>query len=237
MQVKEYRLKIKEIIDETPAVKTFRAEIPNGAGINFNSGQFFMVSMEDDKKLKRAYSISSSPAEKGHLDITLDKVGVFSTKLFNAKQGDELVFTGPYGKFFFTEDMKNNLVLIGGGTGIAPLMSIIRQCNDKKLGNKIKLLYSVRLPEYIIFKDDLEKIRDENPNFDYIVTVTRLPDEDAGWNGKTGRIAEALLRENIEDIEGSLYFLCGPNEFVKEIISMLEKLGAKKEQIKTDVWG
>lgn len=237
MEIKGYKLKIKDIIDETPRVKIFRCEIPNDVEINFYGGQFFMVSIEgDEENLKRAYSITSSPSEKGYIEIGLDKVGKFSTKLFGTKTGDVLIFKGPYGKFYFTEDMKNNLVFLGGGVGITPLMSIIRYCNDEKLSNKIKLLYSVKIPQNILYKDELEKIKNENNNFDYIVTITK-PEPGHNWQGRTGRIDVELLKENIKDVSNSLYFICGPNEFVKAKIEMLEKLGATKEQIKTDIWG
>jgi len=237
-QIYEYILKISEIIQETPLVKVFRIELPKDTEINFYPGQFFMVSFVNDPEIKtsRAYSIASSPLNKGYLEIALDKVGPFTTKLFAMKEGDFLKFKGPYGKFYFSEEMKNNLVLIAGGTGITPLMGIIRYCNDKKSSNKIKFIYSVRTPHDIIYKDELEKIKKSNLDFDYIVTVTR-PNSEHDWKGRIGRINEDLLKQNIKDIEGSLCFLCGPKEFVHSIVEVLESLGAKKEQIKTDVWG
>lgn len=236
-QVNEYILKILKIIDETPSVKVFRVKAPEDVNIDFYPGQFFMVSFVDDQEIKtsRAYSIASSPLNKDYLEIGLDKVGPFTTKLFAMKEGDLLKFKGPYGKFYFNEEMKNDLVLIAGGTGITPLMGIIRYCNDKKLSNKIKFIYSVRTQQDIIYKKELEEIKILNKNFDYIVTITRA--EDANWNGRNGRIDAGLLKGNISDIEGCLCCLCGPKEFVHSIIEMLENLGVKKEQIKTDIWG
>lgn len=237
MSIQEHRLKIKEIIDETPQVKTFRCETPNSNKINFYPGQFFMVSIKgDEENLKRAYSIASSPLEKSYVDIGLNKVGIFSTKLFSTLPGDILIFKGPYGKFYFTDDMKNDLLLIAGGVGITPLISIIRYCTDKKLGNKIKLLYSVRTPEEIIYKNEFEKIKNENENFDYIVTITR-PKPEHDWHGMTGHLNEDILKRNINSVNEHIYFICGSNDFAKAMITILEKLGAKKEQIKTDIWG
>tara|TARA_Y100000310_G_scaffold246052_1_gene251170 strand:+ start:10062 stop:10766 length:705 start_codon:yes stop_codon:yes gene_type:complete len=231
-QPQEYELKIIEIIDEAQEVKTFRVENKN---IPFYPGQFFMVRF-DDPKFQRAYSIASSPEQEGYIDITMNLVGEFTKKLWETKVGDSLVFKGPYGKFYFSEDMKNNLVLISGGLGISPLMSIIRYCNDKKLQNKINMIYSVKTPKDIVYDEEIKKIKEENSNFNYTVTVTR-PSEEHNWDGRTGRIDIDLLKENINDVENSLYYLCGPLEFVKSSIAMLETLGAKKEQIKTDIWG
>ena len=236
-QIQEHILKISRIIDETPSVKAFRVDLPEGADIDFCPGQFFMVSFVDDAEIKttRAYSIASSPLNNNYLEIALNRVGPFTTKLFSMKEGDLLKFKGPYGKVYFNEEIKNNIVLIAGGTGITPLIGIIRYCTDKNLSNKIKLIYSVKTPQDIIYKDDLEKIKNKNKNFDYVATVTR--DGDSGWKGAKGRINLNLLKENIEDVNGSICFLCGSKEFVHSIIEMLESLGVKKEQIKTDIWG
>ena len=237
-KIEEHTLKILKIVDESPSVKVFRVSLPTDAGIEFYAGQFFMVSFVEDSKIKdsRAYSIASSPMNKEYLEIALNRVGPFTIKLFQMAEGNLLKFKGPYGKFYFNEDLKNSLVLIGAGTGITPLMSLIRYCNDKKLINKVKFLYSVKTPSDIIYKNDLNKIKITNKNFDYAVTITRA-EESHNWHGRKGRIDLEFLRENIDDIEGSVYYLCGSKEFVNSIIEMLESLGANKANIKTDIWG
>ena len=234
--IQEHKLKIIKIIDEAPNVKTFRVQIPAGTAINFYPTQFFMVRFPDNPKLQRAYSISSSPTQKNYLDITVNLAGEFTTRLFKSKVNDYLIFKGPFGKFHFTVNMKNDLVLISGGCGIAPLMSLTRYCNEKKLQNKINLIYSARTPADIVYHKEFEALKAENQNFNYLVTITR-PKPEHNWTGRTGKIDSNLLKENIANVEDSLYYLCGPVELVKSIIAMLESLGAKKEHIKTDVWG
>ena len=231
--IQEYKLKIIRIIDETPDIKIFRVE---NKSIQFYPGQFFMVRFEDSATFHRAYSIASSPTQKKYIDIAMNLVGEFTKKLWQTKAGNYLLFKGPYGKFYFDEAKKNDLILIGGGLGITPLMSIIRYCNDKSLKNKIKLIYSVRTPRDIIYTEEIKKIKGQNNNFNYTVTITR-PNDKTLWTGKTGRIDIDLLKSNISNVGNSLYFLCGPISFVKSAISMLESLGVKKEQIKTDIWG
>lgn len=235
---KEYNLKLLEVVRETPDVKVFRFEYPNDKDFSFYPGQFMMVSFINDSEIKyaRAYSIASSPDNKKYLEIALDKVAKFTEKMFRLKGNEILKFKGPYGKFYFDETVKNSLLLVAGGTGITPLMGIIRYCNDKKLNNKIKFLYSVKTPESIVYRKELESLKSKNKNFDYAVTITRL-EEDTYWNGRTGRIDIDFLKENIENVKETIYFLCGPNEFVKSVVSMLESLGVTKEQIRTDVWG
>ncbi len=235
-RVREYKLKIIKIIDETPTVKTFRVEIPQGTGISFFPGQFFMVRMPDNPALQRAYSIATAPMQKNYLDITLELVGEFTKKLFQAKVNDYLIFKGPYGRFYFTEEIKNGIFLISGGCGISAMMSIIRYCTEKKLQNKLSLIYSVKTPADIVYYEEIKKIKGQNPNFNYTITITR-PMPGHKWSGRTGRIDVAFLKEAISNVESSLYFLCGPMDFVKSIMEMLESIGVKKEQIRTDVWG
>ena len=237
-QIKDMVLGVSEIIDETATVKSFKMELPANSEINFYPGQFFMVSFPNDPEIKtaRAYSIASSPQQKKYLEIALNKVGPFTAKMFELKPGDQLKFKGPYGKFYFSEEMKNSLVLIGGGVGITPLIGIIRHCTDKKLGNKIKLIYSVKTADEIIYKNELEGLKAANQNFDYVVTVTK-DEENQNWKGERGRIDIILLGENVENAPENIYFLCGSNEFVHDIIGLLEAIGVKRDQMKTDVWG
>lgn len=234
--IQEHSLKIIKITDETPNVKTFRVEIPKEKEITFLPGQFFMVRFPDNHKLQRAYSIASTPLQKDYMDITVELVGEFTHKLWEAKVNDFLIFKGPFGKAHFAEDIKNDLILISGGCGISASMGIIRYFTAKKLNNKIKLIYSARTPLDIIYKNEFDRLKEENPNFSYILTMTRSKPEH-NWQGCTGRIGLNLLKQNVDNVENSYYFLCGPVEFVKGTISILESLGAKKEQIKTDVWG
>ena len=127
--------------------------------------------------------------------------------------------------------------MIGAGTGITPLMSIIRYCTDRPLPNTLNLLYSVRTPESIIYRKELEDHKGKNHHFDCTITVTRPDESQERWNGKIGRIDESMIQRAIPHPQTSVVFICGAKEFVFSMIEMLEGMGIKKEQIKTDVWG
>ena len=237
-QIKEFVSKVVEIVDETPTVKSFKIGIPEGIVFDFYPGQFFMVSFVNDNEIKtgRAYSISSSPEQKKYLEIALNEVAAFTKKMFGLKPGDFLKFNGPYGKFYFSKEMNEDLVLIAGGTGITPLISILRYCTDMELQNKITFFYSIRNPEEIIFHEDIKKLKEQNPNLRYYITITR-PEEHHEWEGRKGRIDFDLLKDEIQNPEEKVYFICGSKEFVENIISMLSQLGVGRGQIRTDVWG
>ncbi|OGX08083.1 MAG: hypothetical protein A2Z88_05600, partial [Omnitrophica WOR_2 bacterium GWA2_47_8] len=238
-QVQEHILKIVDVVQETPQVRLLRVEYPKGSGLAYLPGQFFMVSLVDHPQIRvsRAYSVASSPLNTDYIEIGFDKVGVLTTKLFDMKVGDSLKFKGPYGKFFFDPSYDEDVVLIGAGTGITPLMSIIRYCTDKGAKNPITLLYSARTPESIIYRKELDGKKAQNPHFEHTITITRAQETQEKWEGRVGRADEALLRASIKHPSKSIVFICGAKEFVFSMIAMLEGMGIKKEQIKTDVWG
>lgn len=237
--VHDFKLKLLKIIDATPEVKLFHVEYPKDTDLNYLPGQFFMVSIVDDEvKAARAYSIATSNENKDYLEIGFNKVGVLTTRFFELKEGAILSFKGPFGKFFFDDetDGKKDVLLIAAGTGITPMMSVIRHCDAAKLPCKVNLLYTVKRPNLIIYKDELEERKRSNARFSHTITITR-PEEGDDWQGRTGRFDQQELKKNVENPENTVVFICGPREFVYAMIKELGELGVKKDQIKTDLWG
>lgn len=234
--VQEHNVKLLEVVSETPEVKLFRFEYPKG--FDFQPGQFMMLYFidEPDMTYGRAYSFASSPHRKEYIEIGLDKVARFTQKMFSLTGGETMKIKGPYGRFFFSDDMTQDMYLIGSGTGITPLMSIVRHVDAGGLSNNMKLLYSVKRPELIIYREEIEKLNSSQESFSSVITVTR-PEESDAWSGRTGRIDKTLLDETVTNVEEGLFFLCGANEFVKAVIGMLTEMGVSKSQIKTDIWG
>ena len=161
MEIKEFDLKISEIIEETYDTKTYRINL-EGNELNFEPGQFVSLILDFSKdgkteKVGRSYSISSSPLKKEYIDLTIKKTnkgGVADYILDNLKVGDEIKIKGPYGVFIFKDEIKK-VVFIASGSGISSLMCMIRYNVDKKLDTKITLLLSNKTPEDIIFRKDL----------------------------------------------------------------------------------
>lgn len=185
--------------------------------------------------LKRAYSIASPPTQKDTMELTIKKVPGGRASSFlteKVKVGDEFLIKGPYGKFVWVPQMGTSLVLIGAGSGIVPLMCILRYIVSARLTQvKATLIYSNTHYEEIIYKEELEKMKNY-PNVKVVHTLTRSHPPD--WKGYTGRInAEMLLRE-VEDLPANLYYLCGPPTFVEDISQMLIELGVDSQKIKKE---
>ena len=227
--------KITKIVQETPDVKSFWIALPKNAEFKHKPGQFVMLKLPQSE-MQRAYSLCSTPEEvKKNKEIIVNlkhyEGGVFSTMMHNIKEGAEIDMTGPFGKFMF-EDSMMPVVLISGGTGICPSYAILKHVLGKKLKGEIKLLYSSRTKEDIIFYEQLKKIAKNNSNFKYVNTLTRH--KEGAWNELIGRITPEMLKTIVKDFSKPYFFLCGPPIFVNDIISMLKQLGISEERIKSE---
>ncbi|SNZ14970.1 ferredoxin reductase [Hydrogenobacter hydrogenophilus] len=233
----EFQAPIVEIITETPSTKTLVFDI-RGTNFDFYPGQYVMLEVPyppTGELLKRAYSIANSPLQKDRLELTVKKTpnGKASVILTeHVKVGDTFKIKGPYGKFVWLPEMSDRIVLISAGSGIVPLMCILRYIVSAKLYHvKATLLYSNTSYEEIIYREELERMKNY-PNIKVVHTLTRSVPE--GWKGYTGRINPDMILKEVQDIPLNLYYLCGPPKFVDDITSMLLELGVDKERIKKE---
>ncbi len=233
--IKEFTAEVIRVIPETPSTKTLVFDISH-VDFDFYPGQYVMLNVPyEGQVLKRAYSIASPPTQKDTLELTIKKVpeGKASAYLTErVKEGDNFLIKGPYGKFVWLPQMGTSLVLIGAGSGIVPLMCILRYIASAKLEHvRATLLYSNTHYEEIIYRQELESLS-KHSNIKVVHTLTRSYPPD--WKGYTGRINPDMLLREVEDIPANLYYLCGPPAFVEDIAKMLQELGVDKEQIKKE---
>jgi ferredoxin-NADP reductase len=239
------RLRVSEIIQETPTTKTFRFQRTDGPLPPFRPGQYVNVFVDVDGVLtSRPYSISSPPqageTEGGRdtLELTVrDKPGGFvAPYLFNEVQvGDELETTGPTGNFYHEPLIDGeNLVFLAGGSGITPFMSIIRDTLQRDYPLKIHLLYGSRVPADVIYGDELAKLAASHPNFDNLLVISEPP---PGYDGLTGFLDAHLIREQVGDMTGKTFYICGPNVMVDFCLGALEELGVPPHKIRRELYG
>ena len=227
-----------EVVKETPDVNTVKFRPLDGERVAFDPGMFVMITLvspQSGEKVTRAFSIASAPeSEVLEFEIHMIK-GRFTAPLEEAKIGDMFYITGPYGQFKFLPDAEKKVLFLAGGTGIAPFLSMLRQI--KNLGKKtdIALVYSVRLPNEIICREELERYTKEL-GMRMLVTVTRPQDGD-GWTGQTGHIDAAMVSRFAADAPERTCYICGPLPFVKAVKAGLGSLNVAPEKVKADVWG
>jgi glycine betaine catabolism B len=229
-------MKVIDVIDVAPEVRTIRLERP--PTFSYRPGQFVLVSMKVNGEMKRrAYSIASSPTEPGYVDITLKRVkaGSVSPLLYDVAIGDELDVKGPYGLFVLDETHMQNLVLVGGGTGITPLRSILKYVVDKRLENvNISLVYGARTPIDLVYHDEIEAMHANHARINIFFTVN----EDGGepWPWHRGNVSVAFIKECVPNYQECIYYLCGPPIMVEHLLHDLVVERVNPSNIHVDRW-
>jgi ferredoxin-NADP reductase len=235
------KLRIGTIFQETLDVKTFRLMNPLGGVLPFSylPGQFLTVTVPtDDKPVKRSYTIASSPTQHDYAEITVkhEEGGVVSGFLHDrVHEGHLLEFSGPTGSFIFTGRECKCILLIGGGVGITPLMSVLRYLIDRSWPGDIYFLYCISTPQDFIFREELDYLQRRHPNLRVIVTVSHP--EGTDWKGPVGRITKELIAQSVPDLASRYVHVCGPVPMMEAVKKMLIDLGVPTERIKTEAFG
>ena len=178
--------------------------------------------------------MASSSFIKDYIEITVKIYpdGKFSPLLNKTKVEDRLAISGPFGHFNYRKELANELVLIFGGTGIAPFRSMINTILDNNWNTKVTLIGCYKKPEDIIYKEELDNW---SKKIKIITTITRPEISKIKWDGVTGRINKDILEKNVEN-KNALFYLCGPNEMVNDLREVLNSMSVAKENIKFERW-
>lgn len=231
---------VKEIKPETANVKSFTLTLPSW--MRHRAGQHYDIRLtaEDGYQAQRSYSIASEPEREGEIDLTVERIGdgEVSTYLHDVLlSGDRIEVRGPIGGYFVWEaTMSDPLLLIAGGSGVVPLMSMIRHRAAAGANNPTSLLYSSRSFEDVIYYNELEKLHVENHGLQVFHTLTRA--QPSGWKGYARRIDAGMLKEVAQPLGRSVQvFICGPTLLVESVSNTLVKIGINSNQIRTERFG
>lgn len=215
-------VRIASVRNESALVKSYRLE----ARAEFAPGQFFQVSVPGCGEAP--VSISSSPADREFIEITIRKTGKVTAAIHNLERGDLLGLRGPYGNSFPAEYVANrDLLFVAGGIGLAPLRSLIRYAlkNRGRFGS-LCLLYGARSPAEMIYKNELSRWQGM-ADFEVFLTVDE-PEE--GWQGNTGVVTSLLDRIDPAS-RNFVAIVCGPPVMIKYTIQKLLRLGFAESDI------
>lgn len=216
-----------------PSVKLFRLSF--NKPFHFAAGQFVMLHLKepDGSIIKRAYSIASSPKHQDFIELCIRKVagGSATNILFDLKEGETIEVSGPLGKFQLDPQSQKDLVLVAGGTGIAPIRSILHTLPLAQLKNNVWFYFGINTLDDFLFQEELAKW-EKLKNFKLVLVVNADP----RWKGEAGFISEILMRKYTPDLSDKEIYMCGPPGMIRFIKSYLPKLGAKPEQIHIDAW-
>ena len=221
-------------------MKSFTLALPRW--MPHRAGQHYDIRLtaEDGYRAQRSYSIASAPQREGEIDLTVELVenGEVSTFLHqSAVAGDRFEVRGPIGGYFVWEAAQGGpLLLVGGGSGVVPLMSMLRHRAAAKANVPARLLYSSRSYDDIIYRDELEGLAARGDGFELFHTLTRS--QPAGWKGYARRIDDRMLGD-VSRVFGAkaMTFICGPTALVENAANALTNLGLRPERIRTERFG
>lgn len=231
---------VVKVRQETASVKTFTLALPHWTP--HKAGQHYDVRLTalDGYQAQRSYSIASNPEQQGVVDLTVERLeeGEVSTYLHDILiVGDQVELRGPIGGYFVWEANQGGpLLLVAGGSGIVPLMAMIR--HRKAAGSTVpaRLLYSSRTYEDIIYREELDHLHKENTGLEVFHTLTRGQPE--GWPGYSRRIDLKMLEEVAKAFRDNFKaYICGPTALVEGVADGLVRLGIPASQVRTERFG
>ena len=232
---------VTKITAETAKVKSFTFDLPRWT--RHRAGQHYdlRLTAADGYRAQRSYSIASAPEREGQLDLTIEHVadGEVSTFMHETVAvGDRIELRGPIGGYFVWDAAADRgpLLLVAGGSGVVPMMSMLRHRAAAKATSPARLLFSSRSYEEVIYRAELETLGARKDGLDVFHTLTRS--QPAGWTGYARRIDDAMLREVSGPIaKDARVFICGPTALVEAAADALERLGIRADRIKTERFG
>jgi len=234
--------RIGEVVEtspDTPRTKRLFLDVPGWEGHRAGQHVDVRLTAEDGYQAQRSYSIASAP-EDGRVELLIERLedGEVSPYLTDEiRTGDGLELRGPIGGWFAWDAREGGpLFLVAGGSGIAPLMAMIRHRQATGSGTLVRLLFSSRSYEDVIFREELERLAAEDETLQITHTLTRSTPP--GWKGYDRRIDEEMLGEiAFSPDERPLVFVCGPTPLVEAVATALVGLGYEPTRVKTERFG
>ena len=239
--IKEFRTKIAKITQMTHDIKEFRFEFIDGQDINFKAGQYVQIKTKPYGKVKeivsRAYSMSSVPSDNKAVELIIRQVpGGICTTYMNQfiKEGDEVMISGPYGDFYL-RDGASELIFIAGGSGLAPIKSLVFDIIEKNIDKKMIFFFGAVSKKDLYYIEEFEELEKKLPGFRYIPALSKPLPED-NWKGESGLITD-VVSKYVPDANDRQSYLCGSPGMLNACIQVLKQKGFDDSNIFFDKFG
>ena len=234
LYAQEYICKVVDIKDLTYDIKMIRLEFIEPKSMAFKPGQYAQLKVPG-LEIIRAYSIASNPKTTHEIELIVRMVpkGKATTYVHKAlRLGDKAIVTGPYGDFYLREESNRDIICIAGGSGKAPIRSIVHYLKDQNMPRKVKYFFGARSKKDLYYTDEFKQLEKDYPNFKYIPALSDPKPED-DWKGDVGLITDVVDRY-CEDLSQSEAYLCGSPGMINACIHVLNKHKIKDEHIYYD---
>ena len=231
---------VADLVKETPRVSSLVLNVPGWTGHRAGQHLDVRLTAEDGYRAQRSYSIASAP-ESGLVTMTVERIedGEVSPYLVGeVVVGDRLEIRGPIGGYFVWEAglTSQPLLLIGAGSGVVPLMAMVRHRQSSNSRVPTRLLYSSRSFEDVIFREELDRLADAGDGLDVRHTLTRV--QPPAWTGFARRVDRTMVSEVAWPVgEDPVAYVCGPTSFVEAVAGFLVEFGYSPQAIRTERFG
>ncbi len=231
---------VSELIGETAHARTVVMTVPGWPGHRAGQHLDVRLTADDGYQAQRSYSIASPPETGERVVITVERIDDGEVSPFLAgdlRVGDKLELRGPIGGYFVWDvSLGGPLLLIAGGSGVCPLMAMLRHRAARESAVPSRLLYSSRSQDDVIYRSELERLGADHTGLDVAYTLTRAQPPE--WSGYRRRIDAAMLAEvTWPPDDHPLIFVCGPTPLVELVAESLVQLGHEPARIKTERFG
>ncbi len=233
IEIKSLPCRVHEMNHLADDVMQIFIKLPAAERLQFLPGQYIDILLEDGRH--RSFSIANAPHNDEFLElhIRLVEQGLFTPKVFNSMQNKDLLrIEGPHGSFFFHDESNKDILLIAGGTGFAPIKSIIEHLLSEQVERPVKLYWGVRSEADLYMRELAEKWAQEQSNLSFIPVLSAA---DSNWSGRTGYVHEAVL-EDFADLSAFDVYACGPPAMIKAAEQSFQEKGMNKKQFFYDAF-
>ena len=233
--VKEYSTVVESIKDLTHDIKEVRLLLKDPPSITTKAGQYIQFEVPEygdlDESVYRAYSMASPPGDSTHVELEIRLVpnGICTTYVHEVlKEGDPVTINGPYGDFFLRET-EDNIIFIAGGSGMAPIKSILLDMEQRGIQRKATYFFGARSKRDLFLLDKMRELEEKMPNFKFVPALSEPLEED-NWEGEVGLITD-VVRRMVEEAPSSEAYLCGSPGMIDACIKVLHELKVPEENI------
>lgn len=237
--VKEYFATVEEIEDLTDEIKRLRFRLAEGEEIAFKPGQFVQLKAPlyegNTEEVYRAYSISSSPDDIGIVELLIGYIpdGICTTYVHqHLKVGDTVQINGPHGDFYYDKDSDNDMIMVAAGTGMAPIMAILKYMLAHDIKRKATFYFGAKTPDDLFYLDYFKELEEKLYDFKFVPTLSRVTEEHK-WTGAQGRVNK-IIDEQLDSGENKEAYLCGNPKMIASMVASLKERGVLEELIYFD---
>ncbi|MBD3288834.1 2Fe-2S iron-sulfur cluster binding domain-containing protein [candidate division KSB1 bacterium] len=242
--IKEFESEVDKITDLTYDIKLVRLKLTEPKEISFKPGQYAQLNSKPYNGVKesvsRAYSIASPHFEKDHIDLMVRLVpeGICTTWVHDyLQEGEKVKFVAPMGDFYIRED-EGEMIMVAGGSGMAPFVSILEDMARKKSKRKMTYFFGAVTKKDLFYVEEMRSLEERIENFTFVPALSG-PEPDDDWDGETGLITVPLEKylKSHDDLEKSQGYLCGSPGMIDACIKIMKNYGMKSDRIFYDPFG